>query len=100
MSIILENVLARFVEEVEKGKTELHDAGKTLVVEMAVVALLKSLPDQAQGAFAKEFERFWQLLGSQHSDPSIDPEFRDGIATMLEFLEEACPALAVRPPRE
>lgn len=73
------------------------EAGRMLVLEMAVLSLVRSHPDRA--AFAKEFQRSWQLAGSQHSNDEHGTQTQDGIDIMLDLLEEACPDLAVRPPQ-
>ncbi len=74
---------------------QMEAVGETLVLKMAILALVRSHPDRA--AFAREFRRCWQLSGSQHSNPGIPPRTASVIDAALETLEEVCPELDVRP---
>lgn len=72
-------------------------AGKLLVLETALLALVQTHPDPA--AFSAQFRRTWQLAGSQHSNSEHGPQNLAGIEQMMELLEEVCPGFGVRPGR-
>ena len=70
--------------------------GHQMVIELAVVALLRSHPNHP--AFAEEFRRLWLQAGSLHSDASLGNKMHEGMRQALEMLEESCSvALGVRP---
>ncbi len=90
-----EHIKSLAVSVAALGDNAQFEAGKMLVLEMALLSLVRSHPNQA--AFATEFRRCWQLAGSQHSNDGLGVQAQDGIDAMLGLLEEACPDLAVRP---
>ena len=78
------------------GEAELS-AAQASVILCAVLALVQTHPEPA--VFAAAFRKAWMLLGSPNESQPGGSQASDGIAQMLELLEEACPVpLNVRPP--
>ncbi|MHB9021315.1 MAG: hypothetical protein ACYC3A_05770 [Halothiobacillus sp.] len=80
------------------GEESQETTGRLLVLESAVLALVRSHPDHER--FAEEFRRCWQLFGSQHSNPDNGELTLMSISEALDRLEASCPVpLGVRPDR-
>lgn len=71
--------------------------GEAAVVLCALAALVRTHPNP--GAFAAEFRRLWQQLGSPNQAWPADEPAAARMREALSVLEQACPLpLHVRPP--
>ena len=82
---------------VVQGDAAEYQGAQNSVLLCAVAALVQTHPDPS--AFAAQFRRAWQLIGSQHSNEQASGQSKQGFADVLSILEQACAVpLNVRPP--